>query len=696
MGGNKPTTYGQDREDEVEVHPSEGPDEEALLLNGEDDEQFELDDLSPPEPSREASRRHPRSRGSWARRRMPTWLAFFYGPDPPEIQTIHPIFSSVQEIPVRWFRRVIPQSWQRMVVLVLFSFAWAASLAVPLTLSKGTATDAAGSAIRHVDCIDTLWKRDNECSIDGVDCRPFFNTSFALRCPADCAGVRLLNPHHVGNQDVNFRPLVVGGGGGNPYRGDSFLCGAAIHAGVIGDATGGCGRAILTGEYYHYFSSSQHGIDSIPFDSYFPLSFTVEADPTVRCTMTDPRWTISLPLSLVFTTLLSLFTTSRALFFFATFLGIFTHVALISDPPNLSTPSTTDLLPALVSHYASRLLPALFFAAILYLTCVRRALPAAAASTKAAPLALEKTVLWLFPFWLGALSNRTIEPLVPIARLTPTDLAGPTARPGAALALVVITALVLVLAICQARTLHREGRLPFYLALYAAFAFGLAFLAAVAAALPGLHLRLHHYVFALLLLPGTAAQTRLSWACQGLLLGLFVNGAARWGFDSVLQTDAVLLRGDEGGPPSAAAAGLIGSALLPEVVPPLIERLAIISAGVGAGVLGREGEGEKGMRIWFKWRALPGEEDGLLETGGGGRAIKGISVLVNDVERYRGWFAERPLEEQVFKWTRRMGRVVADEYFRFGFVTEGGRALGYTEAGTWFVNGSWSQGAGYW
>ena len=53
------------------------------------------------------------------------------------------------------------------------------------------------------------------------------------------------------------------------------------------------------------------------------------------------------------------------------------------------------------------------------------------------------------------------------------------------------------------------------------------------------------------------------------------------------------------------------------------------------------------------------------------------------------------MEEQVFKWTREAGRVV-DEYFRFGFVTEGGRALDYTEAGTWFANGSWSQGAGYW
>ncbi|KAL2151287.1 hypothetical protein VTH82DRAFT_6385 [Thermothelomyces myriococcoides] len=397
--------------------------------------------------------------------------------------------------------------------------------------------------------------------------------------------------------------------------------------------------------------------------------------------MPDPRWTISLPLSLLFSILFSLFVTSRALLFFATFVAVFTHAALVSDPPNLSSPATTDLLPSLVSHYAARLLPALFTAVVLYLTCVRRALPADGPT--AASLTLEKTALWLGPFWLGAFSNRTIEPLIPIARLTPADLTGATAQPGAVLALAVVSVLVLAVAIFQARTLRREGRLPAYLAFYAALTLALALLAA----LPRLHLRLHHYAIALLLLPGTAAQTRLSWVCQGLLLGLLVNGVARWGFDSLLQTDA-MLRGDDGPLVTPAPGGL---SLLPEVVAPLIERL---KAGAGAGA--ETGADEGGMRISFKWRPLREDLLKQYQQLSGGMPVEGISVLVNDVERYRGWFAERPLEEQVFRWTRRVGNLVADEYFRFGFVTEGGKALEYTEAGTWFVNGSWSQGAGYW
>ncbi|KAK4242870.1 hypothetical protein C8A03DRAFT_39818 [Achaetomium macrosporum] len=641
MRRDETAKYGG-REDEAEVRLSEVADEEAQLLDGEDFEQFEVDDGSQFVPRQQRSPQdQPKSRrGFWTRRRTPRWLAFLYGPDPPKVHSIDPFFPSIQGLPVRWLEKVFPRLWQRVALLVLFLVAWVISLAAPLMVSKGTATDASGASIRHIDCVDTLWRRNNECGLDGVDCRPFTNTSFAFRCPADCASVRVLNPHHVGREDVNYRPLVIGGGAGGPYRGDSFLCGAAIHAGVIDDTTGGCGFVTLVGEYYQYFSSSQHGIDSIPFDSYFPLSFTVAADPSIQCTAPDPRWTVSLPLSLLSTVLLSLFTTSPSLLFFATFTGIFTHVALVSDPPNLSTPSSSSLLPSLISRLAEHLLPALFCAAILYLTCARRALSSLPATTN-----LEKTVTWLLPFWIGALSNRTIEPLIPIARLTPSDL---TTQPGAVTALVLIIALIILLACVQAYTLYLEGRLPFYFTLYTSMAAALG----VLAALPNLHLRIHHYVLALLLLPGTAAQTRLSLACQGLLLGLFTADA---------------LRGDGG----------FGGVVLPEVVPPLVQKT--LSEG-----------GSGGMGIWFKWRGLM---DDNLRVGG--RPLEGISVLVNDVERYRGWFAERPLEEQMFVWARKVGGIVADEYFRFGFVTEGGRALDYTEAGTWFVNGSWSQGAGY-
>jgi hypothetical protein len=77
--------------------------------------------------------------------------------------------------------------------------------------------------------------------------------------------------------------------------------------------------------------------------------------------------------------------------------------------------------------------------------------------------------------------------------------------------------------------------------------------------------------------------------------------------------------------------------------------------------------------ITFTWQ-------GLL------RGYEGVSVLVNDVERYRGMGAESN-----FTWTR---EGAGKEYFRFGFVNYlpfGG--VGYsdfTRAGTWWQNGTWS------
>lgn len=42
-------------------------------------------------------------------------------------------------------------------------------------------------------------------------------------------------------------------------------------------------------------------------------------------------------------------------------------------------------------------------------------------------------------------------------------------------------------------------------------------------------------------MPGTAFVTRPSAIFQGFLLGLFLEGAGRWGFDSILETPASLI-----------------------------------------------------------------------------------------------------------------------------------------------------------
>lgn len=82
-----------------------------------------------------------------------------------------------------------------------------------------------------VGCTSTYWLKDGGCGLDGQACAPFTGPDFDFRCPGDCLSVTLANPRAVGAQEVVYRSLVVGGGDSNKtYRGDSWICPAAIQA----------------------------------------------------------------------------------------------------------------------------------------------------------------------------------------------------------------------------------------------------------------------------------------------------------------------------------------------------------------------------------------------------------------------------------------------------------------------------------
>ena len=85
-----------------------------------------------------------------------------------------------------------------------------------------------------IGCTSTYWLANNGCGQDGDACGPFDNSTFDFRCPAQCDGVILQNPRTVGNEQTAFKPLIVGGGDSEEtYRGDSFICAAAVQAYVI-------------------------------------------------------------------------------------------------------------------------------------------------------------------------------------------------------------------------------------------------------------------------------------------------------------------------------------------------------------------------------------------------------------------------------------------------------------------------------
>ena len=203
-------------------------------------------------------------------------------------------------------------------------------------------------------------------------------------------------------------------------------------------------------------------------------------------------------------------------------------------------------------------------------------------------------------------------------------------------------------------------------------------------AVPGLNVRIHHYILALLLIPGTCFQNRPSLIYQGLLVGLFINGTARWGFASILETPGDLFQGGPQG-----------------TVLPVISVLAI-----GA------------KNITFNLGQLPAYNEKS------GRTFDGISILVNDVERFRGYGDNEDYWPDgrvwggnfTWTWTRhKLGRDIGEspgdgdnlpddgedvevnaekyvptEYFRFAYMAGSGVA-DYTKACRWDSNGTWTE-----
>ncbi|GAP90905.1 putative lccl domain-containing protein [Rosellinia necatrix] len=561
-----------------------------------------------------------------ARRVIGTVVGWTEGPPNPRTWKINPFFPTIQRAPLRLLDRVLPKERHRLWLFFAFFGAWILTFAIVFWRGQLSSEIEGWGEPSAISCGATYWSKNNGCGIDGVDCRPFDNSSFAFRCPGNCASYRVLNPRAVGDQEISYAPLIVGGPPDpsnelDPmYRGDSFICGAAIHSGIISASQGGCGVVSLTGEQRNFVATNRHGIDSIAFDSNFPLSFTFL--PSIKCEAKDARWSL-LAISVVFTSVLSLFTASSAAFFFGTFVIAFFEVGLASDPP-VDGPFANQF-----SNLLGKFLPAMFCAWVFYDKMgVRRTLRGLTAQ-------VEKTVLWLGGCWVGALTNLTFD-FIPISRLTGHDL---DQQPGAKAALAVIVIVLVVIIAGQIWCFQQEARLVRYLKLYALFILAIL----IALALPNLSLRLHHYILALLLLPGTSIQTRLSLLYQGILVGFFINGIARWGFDPVLQTSTAL-QGD----------AQLGTAL-PDILAPVINTsLATIA---------------------FRWGSPPSIR------------YDGISILVNDVERYRGFFDDNGDNE--FVWTRDNSTVM-NEYFRFAYV-QGTSAGDYTRAGTWNTEREWVQ-----
>lgn len=408
---NRPVSPDIEQQRQRQHNGSTHPDDP---LGGPEHLEFHEDD-DPPTP------RFMQEEGAWKRWKWVPYPVRKYGkaafrwmkgPQNPKRWKIQPLFPVVQEAPLHLLDKLLPNRKHQILLYMLYVAVWIITFAIVMWRGQVASEIPIYGTPTDISCGTTYWSRNNGCGLNGVDCRPFNGSSFAFRCPSNCASYRVLNPRAVGNQEIVYAPLVVGGPPDpatydNPiYRGDSFICGSAIHSGVISDATGGCGVVSLVGTQQNFISTDRNGIQSIGFDSYFPLSMTFESQ--IECKARDVRWSL-LAICVVFTSVLSLFTASSGVFFFTSFISIFWQVGMASDPPSYST------IPDLFTDILGKFLPAMFCAWVFYDKMgVRRTL-------KDLKATVEKTVLWLGGCWVGALTNYTFD-FIPIQRLTGHDL----------------------------------------------------------------------------------------------------------------------------------------------------------------------------------------------------------------------------------------------------------------------------------
>ncbi|KAK0548263.1 hypothetical protein OC845_003662 [Tilletia horrida] len=398
---------------------------------------------------------------------------------------------------------------------VLAKSIWYQSSVLSTSEDGSTTNELAAS---FYGCTSTYWLGNADCGLDGKNCAPFYaDTPAAFRCPQGCLGTKLGSPRAVGNLLPKWTPLVVGGGDANAtYRGDSWVCAAAVHAGIIDDRKGGCGTLTLTGTFSGYSGMRKNGVDSIDFNSTFPVSYRFGGNATAaQCT--DRRGQLYI-LDVIMSAFVGFVLRPKPIVCWILVCLGYWHVNFASEPRDYPPP---------VGAAFGDFLPTLFGCYVIWRVAFRFVWP------HFQHVPLEREIWTLAAFWVGVLLNVVFAD-VPLNRLVASDIAS---QPGALTALIILIIVVVVLASNQVRVIRKTTLLPRYLSIYITGAVIVGLLAAI----PGESLRLHHYIIALVLLPGCAFPTRLSLIYCAFLLGMFENGVGRWGFDGLIQDVATVI-----------------------------------------------------------------------------------------------------------------------------------------------------------
>ncbi|CCK69529.1 uncharacterized protein KNAG_0C04270 [Huiozyma naganishii CBS 8797] len=483
----------------------------------------------------------------------------WYGPDkpndePPAFPRKFELLRKIDAFPEDVFKSRFPKKSVRIFLLLIYGCVWfgiVSSLIHAYLIKKPFFYPSDGGEklpIITLSCNSYLnWEgKNNACGLMGELCEPFDNKEYYIRCPALCdRGGWTYSAIDVGTTKVKYRGYEIGGGQlsdssqpdlfSYPYRADSFACGAAVHADIISPTRGGCARISMEG-FQTLFPSREgkHNTKfSVGFNSFFPSSFAFRSYLNgIASGCHDPRMTV-VCLNILFGLPIFYLYESIIGYWICTIVGYWTLV-LVLDPPLLVDPHDESTVYELFSLGFQRLLPLCFVLYVLWKSAVKRTL-----KEDCSPLC--KILLWYPLLWLGIMNNITFDRL-PVDRLTGKDL---KEQAGAATAVGCIAGTILTCAFIQAYSLWKSGRFRKFFKIYISFILGLVSLASI----PGLHLRIHHYILGAVLVPGCATRGTSAYMFQGILIGLVLSGVSRWDFASIVETDIALLRGEAGAAP---------------------------------------------------------------------------------------------------------------------------------------------------
>ncbi|CAK4072049.1 unnamed protein product [Aphanomyces euteiches] len=405
---------------------------------------------------------------------------------------IRPQFKKWTRWPILHFGLFVVVSLSSLIILLYYGFF---------------AAKVEGTTPAMIGCRNFAYWTGPTCGLNGIDCQPFESDWQPIRCPARCLWDGASN-------------LQVFGSG--PYRGDSRICRAAIHAGVIG-SNGGCALMKYSGSQTSFQGSAAHGVVSTSFASWFPKDFEFMAAHDVH-NCTDLTWWI-LIVGLLANFGLAIFPIVPPIVLIHT-LAIwgYLYVSLVIAP------TSYDYL-EIVLQLATQV-----FFVIVSVQCMFHWFIKHTFASFASLSLMNRLFIWgvcyVLPFHI--LLHLSFFSFIPWLNI---DLGGYKYDK------VLNTAAYAVIIVGSVMSLVAIGFLLYYLYLqhklrstvvgYATLAL---YCVIVFVFFPHSILHVHHVMIGLILIPLTRVPRPIAFVTQAIGLGLYIQGYAAWGWPSFLET----------------------------------------------------------------------------------------------------------------------------------------------------------------